>query len=207
MSGKRTEPHPLEDESAFEEQTSTHRKFGMPVDEMLERIDSKEREDLHGVHAELISSLALLVDDQEKREEIIENIRLGVGMLEDVSQSADHPEIAHEVSSGLMNLAIGIFSAATEIACQAMDVESSTQANIYRINALKSEQIGKAKAIASEFWRADSDCEYRLKEVAEIVIDTLIRDGVAVPGVEQVKKWIRPVAPDYATKGGRPKKL
>tara|TARA_B100001059_G_scaffold212378_2_gene227374 strand:+ start:1627 stop:2268 length:642 start_codon:yes stop_codon:yes gene_type:complete len=194
------------DSLEFEELTPTHKKFGIPIDEMLERLEAADLDsDNFDIYAEFISALTLLIDDQKSRDMSKESIKFGIEQLCVIAK--ENPELSHDISNALMNIAMGAISAANEIACQATALENLTQGNIFRANALKTEQIARARIIAAQLWDADEGREFRLKDAALIVIDTLGREGVKVSGIEQVKKWIRPVAPAYATKGGRPKKL
>lgn len=74
-------------------------------------------------------------------------------------------------------------------------------------NMLKKATIERARTLASEAWHADADREYRLKDMARLVEDVLKREGCEdLPSLEQIKEWIKPVAPPHAREGGRPRK-
>lgn len=80
---------------------------------------------------------------------------------------------------------------------------------IARIHAAKAAAVERAQAIATELWKADTSKEARLGNMAERVYRALIDEGFAelLPGTaERLKEWIKPVAPDYARKGGRRRK-
>ncbi len=66
-----------------------------------------------------------------------------------------------------------------------------------------------ARALAIELWHADTAQKIRISDMAERVYRTLASEGFidSLPDTaERVKEWIKPVAPDYARKGGKPRK-
>lgn len=69
-----------------------------------------------------------------------------------------------------------------------------------------------AQREAHEIWASDTEEEFRIGEVAKLVQEELLRRidfsgwPTDCPGVETVKRWLREVAPEYAMRGGRPKK-
>ncbi|MCY1302334.1 hypothetical protein D9M70_519840 [compost metagenome] len=66
----------------------------------------------------------------------------------------------------------------------------------------------RARVIAGELWDADQYRAIRIGEMAESVYRRLVGEGQqdGLPGSSgALKAWIRPVAPDYATRGGRQK--
>lgn len=75
-------------------------------------------------------------------------------------------------------------------------------------NAAKAHIQEIARSKAAEIWEADKErCEFRLIEVARIVKGDLEREGhKGLPKPDQIKKWIKSVAPDYASSPGRPRK-
>lgn len=76
-------------------------------------------------------------------------------------------------------------------------------------NQAKKEARKMAQDIATELWQPDTAQEIRLGDMADRVYRTLAAEGFAesLPGTtERIKEWIRPVAPDYARKGGRRRK-
>jgi hypothetical protein len=75
------------------------------------------------------------------------------------------------------------------------------------LNTAKATVKDHARTLASEVWQANTEQEYRLKDMARLVVDVLKREGYEdLPSLEQIKKWIKPVAPPHASKGGRPRK-
>lgn len=85
--------------------------------------------------------------------------------------------------------------------------EQVFQRSLGPVNAAKANAQDRARALASEAWQADSEQEYRLKDMARLVEGVLKREGYEnLPSLERIKVWITPVAPAYARKGGRPGK-
>lgn len=61
----------------------------------------------------------------------------------------------------------------------------------------------------SKLWRLKYRFDGKEKRLAERVYRALVGEGFteALPGTaERIKEWIKPVAPDYARKGGRRRK-
>lgn len=65
---------------------------------------------------------------------------------------------------------------------------------------------GRARTIASELWSKDASRSLRVGDMAEHVYGQLLDEGVDInqlPDRDRVRKWIRPVAPEYAKRPGR----
>ncbi|SEJ66384.1 hypothetical protein SAMN04244572_04833, partial [Azotobacter beijerinckii] len=86
--------------------------------------------------------------------------------------------------------------------------ENPQMVGLNKINNAKKELGDRARTHAQSIWDADDTRqEFTLKDVAEQVEDILRREGATgLPSRERIKDWIRPVAPEYARKGGRPRK-
>ncbi|MGQ7959056.1 hypothetical protein ACUTAF_15320 [Pseudomonas sp. SP16.1] len=76
------------------------------------------------------------------------------------------------------------------------------------------DQIAKRRALiraeierhARELWAADTEEEYKITEMAGLVRDAVEQDFPGESsGIDNIKRLIRPVAPEHAKKGGRPK--
>lgn len=73
-------------------------------------------------------------------------------------------------------------------------------------NAKASFKRERACEIAAELWSADTGEEFRLSEMAIQIKDILQREGhEGLPGLDRIKDWIRPVAPEHARRPGRGK--
>jgi hypothetical protein len=87
--------------------------------------------------------------------------------------------------------------------------EMATVRPLIEQNTAKAAAVERAKAIAAELWQSDTAQEIRIGEMAERVYRALAAEGFAssLPGTaERLKDWIKPIAPDYARKGGRRRK-
>ena len=77
------------------------------------------------------------------------------------------------------------------------------------INQRKAEAKEAARQIARAMWQEDTDKQYRISDMAEMVYRKLVTDGMAdaLPdNTESVAAWIKPEAPEHASKPGRRKK-
>jgi hypothetical protein len=75
---------------------------------------------------------------------------------------------------------------------------------------LKEEAVEQALKLATTNWKKDFDKAIRIGDMADLVYRKLADQGLgmALPGTsDRLKEWIKPVAPDYARKGGRRKKI
>lgn len=73
----------------------------------------------------------------------------------------------------------------------------------------KADTTFRARTVAIELWHADTAQKIRISDMADRVYRTLAAEGFtdSLPDTaERVKEWIKPVAPDYARKGGKPRK-
>lgn len=80
---------------------------------------------------------------------------------------------------------------------------------LHEINAGKNAAIKQAQKIAEDLWAADTDETIRIRDMADKVYKALLTRGmtdVLPQESDTLKDWIRPVAPDYACKPGKPKK-
>lgn len=73
----------------------------------------------------------------------------------------------------------------------------------------KQAAIEACRNIAARIWASDYTQEIRLADMCERIYKMMLDQGAGeyLPGESQgLKQWIRPVAPDYARRPGRPKK-
>lgn len=85
----------------------------------------------------------------------------------------------------------------------------SRMKGLNEINRLKEEAVEQALKLATANWKKDFDKAIRIGDMADLVYRKLADQGLgmALPGTsDRLKEWIKPVAPDYARKGGRRKK-
>lgn len=75
------------------------------------------------------------------------------------------------------------------------------------VSAQKLQAKEQAKILARALWNNDKDKKIRIKEMAVMVYLELYNNGYErqLPNnKESLQDWIREIAPDYATAGGRP---
>ncbi len=98
-----------------------------------------------------------------------------------------------------------------------MDARAETQKAIRKARVaplvMGNKAIADAKkwavGFAREKWKADTEKRIRITEMAETIWAEILGTEHAnqrPETIDTVKSWIRPIAPDYAKKGGRPKK-
>ena len=71
-----------------------------------------------------------------------------------------------------------------------------------------------AQKWASYYWQADKERSIRTTRMADEYITPILADAIKLAGVPDdylpepntIKEWIKPVAPEFAQKRGRPKK-
>lgn len=88
-------------------------------------------------------------------------------------------------------------------------IKDSRMKGLKEINKLKDQAVEKALALAAANWQDDLSQSIRIGEMADIVYRSLAEQGlnVALPDTsDRLKAWIKPVAPDYARRGGRSRK-
>lgn len=98
---------------------------------------------------------------------------------------------------------------------KAMNASKSNRARMSGIAGIRetaSDMKEEARQIAKELWAADTEKELFIGEVADLVINELHakldkETAKKIPKTNAtMRKWIRPVAPGYATDPGRPVK-
>jgi len=74
----------------------------------------------------------------------------------------------------------------------------------------KADQQQKAKAAiqaeANELWENDTDKEFKTGEIAKLLHEKAVALAGTDLSLPVVKRWVSAVAPEFAKKGGRPKK-
>lgn len=89
------------------------------------------------------------------------------------------------------------------------EIQAARMRALVSANAAKGRAIERARAIAAELWGKDTAQVIRIGDMSDRVYRKLAEEGFAesLPGgTERIKKWISPAAPDYARKGGKPRK-
>ncbi len=153
----------------------------------------------------LVASSLMLAESTTHKQLAVKGFAIALNELE--SLASDLPTAAPRINS-----AIYCFMAAAQmvIAGNAVDRHKNFARKfgpIAKTNAEAEQRRELAQTIAAELWEADADSEFRLLDMAEVVRRELARKGFAdLPKADRIKEWIKPVAPDYARKGGRRRK-
>lgn len=113
-------------------------------------------------------------------------------------------EIAKKVAQNVTIQAISAFKQHQKI---------PRQKNYKSTLGLIAERVAKAKDAAKqtarELWAKDSECKIRIGEMAlkvyKVLLGTEHKESLPFDG-EALRAWIKEVAPDYARKGGAPRK-
>ena len=102
-------------------------------------------------------------------------------------------------------LLVALGSQTTNVYRQAA-AEKETLKGLTAKTAAANQLVDRAQAIASELWAKDASRSLRVGDMAEHVFGRLLDEGVdlnQLPDRARVRKWIKPVAPDYAMRPGR----
>lgn len=160
-----------------------------------------ERADIEFI-ADILSMLTLLCRDRETYEQ---TAALGRGALQALQQIDDEQSAKAANFAAFLAMGAGL-SAAGNITAMELQRIAKRMSGLNAENSEKAATIERARALAAELWQADTDQEYRLLEMANVIRDALEREGFEdLPKAGSIKEWIRPVAPDYASNGGAPK--
>ncbi len=195
----------------MEERTPTHRKIGVAMERVVDEI-TQEMEKSGGIvfNFQQLRSVAatfpLLVDPDE-RETVESGLAAGIDALEHIAER--HPDSAEDVAAATQALLLGMFGVMNEVVTKAIEGEMLRIAPLVKQNDAKAQLISRACAIAEKLWQEDHEKVIRISGMADQVYRALSAEGYTdtLPGTaDAIKIWIKPVAPDYARKGGRPSK-
>lgn len=94
---------------------------------------------------------------------------------------------------------------------EVFESRSNGQSGLRATNEARQATANFAREEARSRWAADSEQSISLRDMAELVMSAFFAQGKEddLPEgnkAERIKKWIRPVAPNWATRPGRPKK-
>ncbi|VVO30884.1 hypothetical protein [Pseudomonas fluorescens] len=193
------------------EATPTYKLIGAAITTLGTVID----EELAGANPKQLSfarmnqiaeTICLILGEDEVKPKVLKGFNKGLADLERLA--VENPELRSEVTSGAHKVMISMFKVAIVVARERMRVEVRRISPLANRNELKEPAIARARVIAQEMWALDVRQEIRSSSMADKVYRRLADEGMAdlLPGsAERVKEWIKPVAPDYARKGGRSK--
>lgn len=194
-----------------EESTPTYKSVGKHLEALAAAID-KELEEQHyrplsfARLNDIAETICMIFDDEEEKPRILGDFCQG---LIDLQMAAvESPEVANVIAAGAQKILIAMCNVAIVVAHDRMRVEVARIAPLARRNQASGNLITLARVLAKRFWALDAGNEIRTGDMAEKVYRKLADEGLIklLPGsADRVKKWIKPVAPEYATKAGRRK--
>ncbi len=120
-----------------------------------------------------------------------------------------YPQVGEQVSRLALSFASLATCLAAHYAQQVKEHEESRRRGAEITKAQHDLFVGVAQAMAHREWEADTSQVIRIGEMSEKVWSSMIDAGYqdVLPDKQSgLKDWIKPVAPAYATKPGRPKK-
>ena len=120
-----------------------------------------------------------------------------------------HPESKSLIMVAATNLILAGLRSTEDLVIKLCNVELSKARPFLEANSHKAAVVDRAKVIASEFWKVDTEKAIRIGEMADKVYRELVGEGFAESLPETtvtIKDWIKAVAPSYARSGGRSRK-
>ncbi|WP_323148824.1 hypothetical protein [Pseudomonas oryzihabitans] len=129
--------------------------------------------------------------------------------FESLRSLAVDDEQMHTLQYAISCLLMVAMSSETDRVSAAADRERDQLKGITARNQAISLTTERARAIAADLWEQDDEQLIRIGDMAQRVWSVMIDEGLSEHMPEQadrLKVWIKPVAPAYATKGGRAKK-
>jgi len=156
---------------------------------------------------EVLTSLVKLPETDMHKQDCETRLGMLYSYLEELKTA--HPD-AYMKTVFLIECAANIGWTASESILLANHFDQTARFKLIGgMNAAKASAVERAQAIATQLWQADTAQEFRVGKMADKVYRVLAAEGFAesLPGTaERIKEWIKPVAPDYARKGGRRRK-
>lgn len=177
-------------------------------DEILQAIAAMQHQpvDRDGIEfaTDILSMLVLLCRDKEAG---LKTVQLAGSARDTLLLITDENSAKAAQWAVFLAAAAGLV-AAGNIAAKDIDQITKRMSGLNPLNAAKNAATKRAQAIAAELWQADIAEKIRVSDMAERVYRALASEGFTdslLDTAERVKEWIKPVAPDYARKGGRRK--
>jgi len=179
-------------------------KIGHVIDDELARAGPKQLS--FARMNEIAATISLILGEDEAKPQILKGFHTGLAELEQIA--VENPELKGELARASQKVMLAMFKVAIVVARERMRAEVRRIAPLANRNGRKEPAMARARELAREMWAADLGQEIRSSTMADKVYRRLADEGMAdlLPdSAERVKEWIKPVAPDYARKGGRRK--
>ncbi|OLU25435.1 hypothetical protein BVH03_17395 [Pseudomonas sp. PA15(2017)] len=166
--------------------------------------DITPTESIDGV-LDMASMVLLLCQDRQSYETAAE--MAGAARIELLSIS--HSDAASAAMRAVSFAFAAGLAAANGVAVNKIQGDAKRLTGLAAVNKAKGTVRDRAQKIALEHWRTDIDKTIRLGGMADYVYRELAKEGYvdSLPeSADRIKEWIKDIAPDYARKGGRPRK-
>jgi hypothetical protein len=185
--------------------TPTHRKYGGPMEQFIDELKGTDCGDFSYEQLRRMTEISLY--KCADREESQGMINISFDIFEQLSEA--HPQLAEDLHNAVTCLAFAISYHTSELSYSAIEREVVTVGALAAQNAAKARAMDRAKEIASELWAEDSEQAKKVSGMALEVKGRLVDEGygdLLPESIERLREWVKPVAPEYARKGGRPSK-
>lgn len=195
-----------------EEETPTYNRVGRALDNLVDLVGRNIESSVSGElnfsqMREMSFAMPLLVKDLEQQGEITRRLLLGLEIFEELA--AEVPELEVPIADGVQKLLMSMFQLVSEVAGASIESEVLKIAPLAKKNKAKAAVAARACELAKQFWGEDEQQQIRISAMAARVYGTLHEEGFGeiLPDYQDgVKDWIKIVAPEYARKGGKPRK-
>lgn len=189
--------------------TPTFRKLAEHMDSAFAILNAIEANGADASFDQLRALIRVAVADtpEDTQEETLKILNQGLSDLEQLS--FELPCLSVRLRLAALALVIGTIQIGTFPAGERIGQEKKKIKPILTHNNAKAAAVERSQSIATKLWQADTEQEMRLGDMAERVYRALAAEGFtdSLPGTaDRIKEWIKPVAPDYARKGGRRRK-
>lgn len=192
-------------EIAAERNLPSNRRFNALHQQLIEPLTRSLTHDGEYASFDELHDTAVLLFDQDRSGKRL--IQSAFSVLEDVA--GDDEGRSHDLRYVVTCLLLAALSNTADRATRTAERERATLKGLSARNQAIALASDRARAIATDLWEKDQEQAIRIGDMAQRVWSAMIDEGLSDQMPEQadrLKVWIKPVAPAYATKGGRAKK-
>lgn len=173
--------------------------------DLFDKVQSQGRIEFSDLREML--EVSVLGVSEELRPGVLDLLENGLAGIEQAAR--DCPALSDRLSHHAALLVIGLVRVGTYPLGDQLQREKRTMKSLVEHNSAKERVAERARDIAVELWKGDENQEIRIGDMAQHVWSAMVGEGMKdeLPDqAERLKAWIRPVAPEYAKRGGRSKK-
>ncbi|KKN97474.1 hypothetical protein LCGC14_0155930 [marine sediment metagenome] len=133
-------------------------------------------------------------------------VTLAFLMLEEVE--SDFPKAAEITRDIMRELLSASYAVVKSTTLAIHERQSGHKRSLVKMHSAHDSKVERAQAIATDLWRSAEYATMRIGSMTEEVYSRMYEEGFAkvLPEKDRVRDWIKPVAPSFARKGGRPPK-